>query len=37
MLEHTFEHVDYLSLHAYYQQVGDDGASFLASAHAMDR
>ena len=37
VLEHTFEHVDYLSLHAYYQQVGDDVASFLASAHAMDR
>ncbi len=36
VLEHTYEHVDYLSLHAYYQQHGDDVASFLASAWGMD-
>jgi alpha-L-arabinofuranosidase len=42
VLEHTYELVDYLSLHAYYQEhAGPDGApdtdSFLASAVDMDR
>ena len=35
VLDHTFEHVDYLSLHAYYEMIDDDVASFLASADAM--
>lgn len=37
VLEHTFECVDYISLHAYYEKVGEDRASFLASGWAMDR
>jgi len=37
VLDHTFEHVDYLSLHAYFEQVDDDQPGFLASAVAMDR
>ncbi|WP_132123060.1 alpha-L-arabinofuranosidase C-terminal domain-containing protein [Actinocrispum wychmicini] len=37
VLDHTFEHVDYISLHAYYEQNGDDRASFLATAAGMDR
>jgi alpha-N-arabinofuranosidase len=37
VLDHTFEHVDYISLHAYYQQQGDDVGSFLASGYAMDQ
>ncbi len=37
VLEHTFEAVDYVSMHAYYQQHDDDRASFLASGAAMDR
>jgi alpha-N-arabinofuranosidase len=36
VLDHTFDHVDYLSLHAYYEQHGDDRASFLAAAAGMD-
>jgi alpha-N-arabinofuranosidase len=37
VLEHSFEHVDYISLHAYFERLGDDRASFLASGLAMDR
>jgi alpha-L-arabinofuranosidase len=36
VLDHTFDHVDYLSLHAYYEQLDEDAGSFLASAFAMD-
>jgi alpha-L-arabinofuranosidase len=36
VLEHTFEHVDYLSLHAYFEEFGGDRASFLGAAYAMD-
>jgi alpha-N-arabinofuranosidase len=36
VLDHTFDHVDYISLHAYFEQVDGDRPSFLASAHAMD-
>jgi alpha-N-arabinofuranosidase len=36
VLEHTFDAVDYVSMHAYYQEHGDDRASFLASGAAMD-
>jgi alpha-N-arabinofuranosidase len=35
VLEHTYDHVDYVSLHAYYEN-HDDAASFLASAVDMD-
>jgi len=37
VLEQAYDDVDFLSLHAYYQQHGDDLASFLASAVDMDR
>ena len=37
VLEHTFDHVDYISLHAYYEQHGEDRASFLGAAVGMDR
>ncbi len=36
VLEHCYEHVDYISLHSYYQQREDDRASFLACAVDMD-
>lgn len=36
VLEHAYDHVDYLSLHAYYEEVDGDLASFLASAADMD-
>lgn len=36
VLEHAYEHVDYLSLHAYYRNTGDDRISYLASADSMD-
>jgi alpha-L-arabinofuranosidase len=36
VLDHTYEHVDYISLHAYYEPKDDDLASFLASAWDMD-
>ena len=36
VLEEAYEHVDEISLHAYYEE-GDDLTSFLASAVAMDR
>jgi alpha-N-arabinofuranosidase len=37
VLDHTFDHVDYISLHAYFEKKGDDRAGFLASGLAMDR
>ncbi len=37
VLEHTYEIVDFVSAHAYYQLDGDDVASFLASSVDMDR
>ena len=37
VLEHCFDEVDYISAHAYYEQRGDDLASYLASAVDMDR
>nr|WP_211659104.1 alpha-N-arabinofuranosidase [Phytoactinopolyspora halophila] len=36
VLEHAYEHVDYISLHAYYQQHNGDLGSFLASAVDME-
>lgn len=36
VLEHCHDVVDHISLHAYYEQRGDDRASFLASAVEMD-
>jgi alpha-L-arabinofuranosidase len=35
VLEHTYEYVDYISMHAYYEET-DDLADFLASAVDMD-
>lgn len=37
VLTHTYEHVDYISCHAYYEESDGDTASFLASAVDMDR
>ncbi|MBO3087966.1 arabinosylfuranosidase ArfA [Cellulomonas dongxiuzhuiae] len=37
VLEHTYELVDYISAHAYYELEGDDVAGFLASSVDMDR
>ncbi|GMA28044.1 alpha-L-arabinofuranosidase C-terminal domain-containing protein [Arenivirga flava] len=37
VLSHTYDLVDYISCHAYYNLVGDDLPSFLASAVDMDR
>ncbi|NYF16984.1 alpha-N-arabinofuranosidase [Microbacterium sp. AK009] len=37
VLEHTYDNVDYISCHAYYEPEGDDLASFLASGVDMDR
>jgi alpha-L-arabinofuranosidase len=37
VLEHCHDMVDHISLHAYYEQLGDDRASFAASAVEMDR
>ncbi|CAN5588634.1 alpha-N-arabinofuranosidase [soil metagenome] len=37
VLEECHDLIDYISLHAYYEQHGDDRASFLASAVDMDR
>ena len=37
VLEHAYDDVDYVSLHAYYQEHDGDRASFLASGAAMDR
>ena len=36
VLEHTYDLVDYISLHAYYEEHDGDLASFLASAVDMD-
>jgi alpha-N-arabinofuranosidase len=36
VLDHAFDYVDYLSLHAYYEEHGGDRAAFLAAAHGMD-
>ncbi|MCC6495570.1 MAG: alpha-N-arabinofuranosidase [Propionibacteriaceae bacterium] len=37
VLEETYDEVDYLSCHAYYEPVDGDLGSFLASAVSMDR
>ena len=37
VLRHTYEYVDYLSLHTYYMNTEDDVPSFLASNVRMDR
>lgn len=37
VLRHTYEQVDHISVHAYYEQHGDDRDSFLASAVHLDR
>ena len=37
VLRHTFDDVDLISLHAYYEKYGDDLASFLASSARMNR
>lgn len=36
VLRHTFEHIDYLSLHTYYSNTDGDTPSFLASNIKMD-
>jgi len=36
VLRHTYEHVDYVSLHTYYGNLDDDTPSFLASTLEMD-
>lgn len=36
VLEHTYEHVDYISLHTYYGNRDDDTANFLARTLDMD-
>jgi alpha-L-arabinofuranosidase len=37
VLSHTYEDVDYISCHAYYEEKGGDLGSFLASSASMDR
>ena len=37
VLKHTYDHVDYISLHSYYGNPANDTASFLASSMDMDR
>ena len=37
VLEHTFEHVEYISLHTYLNNYAGDTAAFLASCDLMDR
>ena len=37
VLEHTFEHVDYISLHTYLNNYAHDTAAFLASPDLMDQ
>ena len=37
VLEHTYEHVDYLSLHTYYGNLANDTPNFLAKSIDMDR
>ena len=36
VLEHTYSHVDYLSMHQYYDNQAQDTADFMASSVAMD-
>ncbi|HEX7107186.1 MAG TPA: alpha-L-arabinofuranosidase C-terminal domain-containing protein, partial [Acidothermaceae bacterium] len=36
VLDEAYDHVDYISLHAYYEQHADDLASFLATSVDMD-
>ena len=36
VLEHSYEHVDYVSCHAYYEELDGDLGSFLASALDLD-
>jgi alpha-N-arabinofuranosidase len=36
VLEHAYDDVDYVSLHAYYEKVAGDRIGYLASADAMD-
>jgi alpha-L-arabinofuranosidase len=36
VLDHTYEYVDHISLHAYFEQTPDNRARFLASARTMD-
>lgn len=36
VLDHTYDYVDYISLHAYFEQGDADRGTFLASAQAMD-
>jgi len=37
VLEHTYEYVDYISLHTYYNNLDDDLGTFLARSLDMDR
>jgi len=37
VLEHTYEHVDYISLHTYYGNASDDLGTYLAKSLDMDR
>nr|WP_255633384.1 alpha-N-arabinofuranosidase [Demequina sp. TTPB684] len=37
VLDHAYDEVDYISCHAYYEELEGDTASFLASAVDMDR
>ena len=37
VLEHTWDVVDHVSMHAYYEELDGDRASFLGSGTAMDR
>jgi alpha-N-arabinofuranosidase len=37
VLEHTYEHVDYLSLHSYYGNQKNDLGNYLAMSEGMDR
>src|SRR5258708_38183660 len=36
VLEHTFDHVEYISLHTYLNNYANDTAAFLASPDLMD-
>ena len=37
VIEHTFDHADYISLHTYLNNYKEDTAAFLASPDLMDR
>ncbi len=37
VLDHCYDYVDYISLHAYFEQTPQNRAQFLASASTMDR